>query len=60
MSAVTVADLVRALGAAVPYGQAAEWDNVGLHVGDPSAEVTGVLVALDATPAVVAPPCRRQ
>lgn len=53
MTRVTVADVVRALGAAVPWGQAAEWDRVGLHVGAGAAEATGVLVALDATPAVV-------
>ena len=53
MTAPTVADVVRALGAAAPWGQAAEWDRVGLHVGDPAAEVSGVLVALDATPGVV-------
>ena len=46
-------DIVRAVGQEAPWGQAAEWDQVGLHVGDGSAEATGVLVALDATPAVV-------
>lgn len=49
----TIADVVRAVEAAAPPGQAAEWDRVGLHVGDAGAEATGVLVALDATPAVV-------
>lgn len=49
----TLDDIVRAVGAAAPWGQAAEWDQVGLHVGDGRAEATGVLVALDATPAVV-------
>ena len=49
----TVDDIVRAVGAAAPWGQAAEWDSVGLHVGDGADEATGVLVALDATPAVV-------
>ena len=48
-----VRDLVAAVGAAAPWGQAAEWDRVGLHVGDADAEIAGVLVALDATPAVV-------
>ena len=48
-----VRDLVAAIGAAAPWGQAAEWDRVGLHIGDADAEVAGVLVALDATPAVV-------
>ena len=49
----TVQDIVNAVGASAPWGQAADWDSVGLQVGDASAEATGVLVALDATPAVV-------
>ncbi|HEX8384942.1 MAG TPA: Nif3-like dinuclear metal center hexameric protein, partial [Rubricoccaceae bacterium] len=53
MPVPTVSDVVRAIAARVPPGQAAEWDRVGLHVGDGAAEATGVLVALDATPAVV-------
>lgn len=51
---MTVADVLEAVHAAAPAGQAADWDAVGLHVGDPSAAVTRVLVALDLTPAVVA------
>ena len=31
-----------------------EWDNAGIQVGDPEAEVTGVLLCTDATEAVVA------
>lgn len=31
-----------------PAGLAMEWDNCGLQVGDPEAEVTGILLALDA------------
>ena len=31
-----------------------EWDNAGFQVGDPEAEVTGVLLCTDATEAVVA------
>ena len=49
-----VRDLVAALDAAAPFGQAADWDNVGLLVGDPGAEVSRVICALDLTPAVVA------
>lgn len=36
-----------------PRELAAEWDNVGLLVGDPEAPVDRVLVALDITPQVV-------
>ncbi|GAW28415.1 Nif3-like dinuclear metal center hexameric protein [Carboxydocella sp. ULO1] len=35
-----------------PRKLAAEWDNVGLMLGDPGAETDKVLVALDCTPAV--------
>ena len=31
-----------------------EWDNAGIQVGDPEAEITGVLLCTDATEAVVA------
>lgn len=51
---MTVAELLRTLDTQVPPGQAADWDPVGLQVGDPTAEVSAVLVALDLTPAVVA------
>lgn len=36
-----------------PFDTAAEWDNIGLLVGSPDAEVSRVLLALDITPAVV-------
>jgi len=36
-----------------PKSLAYEWDNVGLQIGDPRAEVRKVLVALDLTPAVI-------
>lgn len=49
----TVADVLAAVHRAAPTGSAAAWDATGLAVGDPAAEVTGVLVALDLTPDVV-------
>lgn len=36
-----------------PFDAAAEWDNVGLLVGDKNAEISRVLLALDITPEVV-------
>ena len=36
-----------------PFGLAYDWDNVGLNVGDPAAAVTGGVVALDLTHAVL-------
>ncbi|GAB5535246.1 MAG: Nif3-like dinuclear metal center hexameric protein [Rubricoccaceae bacterium] len=48
-----VSDVVRALDAWAPPGQKADFDRVGLQVGDPSAPARGVVVALDLTPAVI-------
>lgn len=39
---------------AYPKGQAADWDNVGLQVGDPAWRVERVLVTLDVTRGVIA------
>ncbi len=50
---MTVSDVLDHLHAWAPPGQKADFDRVGLQVGDPGAEVTRVLVALDLTPAVV-------
>jgi dinuclear metal center YbgI/SA1388 family protein len=49
----TVQDWVELVDAEYPEGDAASWDEVGLHVGDPDDPVTTVLVALDVTPAVL-------
>jgi dinuclear metal center YbgI/SA1388 family protein len=37
-----------------PKNLAEDWDNIGLHVGDPAREINGVLVALDVNLQVVA------
>jgi dinuclear metal center YbgI/SA1388 family protein len=50
---MTVADVLATLDAWAPPGQKADFDRVGLQVGDPDAEVDRVLVALDLTPQVV-------
>ncbi|MBC6605722.1 Nif3-like dinuclear metal center hexameric protein [Hymenobacter sp. BT188] len=49
----TVADLARALETAAPLAYQESYDNAGLQCGDPQAEITGVLIALDCTPAVL-------
>jgi dinuclear metal center YbgI/SA1388 family protein len=49
-----VADLVFAMEAIAPTRDAAPWDNVGLLVGDERAPLSRVLLAIDATPAVLA------
>jgi dinuclear metal center YbgI/SA1388 family protein len=52
--AVTVNDVWRALDGHFPFAHCADWDNVGILLGDPEAPVRSVLIALDATPAVIA------
>ena len=49
----TVQDLTRLLEAAAPLAYQESYDNAGLQCGLPSAEITGVLLALDCTPAVI-------
>lgn len=48
----TALEIEKSLFDFAPKSDAMDWDNVGLLVGDPAAEVTRVLVALDATEAV--------
>ena len=55
----TVQALAHALEAAAPLAYQESYDNAGLQCGSPDAEITGVLVALDCTPAVVAEAVRR-
>jgi dinuclear metal center YbgI/SA1388 family protein len=45
-------DILAALEAIAPLRYAEPWDNVGLIVGDPSAPVSRVLLAIDCTDAV--------
>ncbi len=54
MSAPTVADVWSALTRWAPADLAEPWDNVGLQVGDDAQRVTRGLIALDATPQVLA------
>ena len=55
----TIQDLTRLLEAAAPLAYQESYDNAGLQCGLPEAEITGVLVALDCTPDVVAEAARR-
>ncbi len=48
-----VAQVMEIIEALAPRSLAEEWDNPGLQVGDPAAEATSVLVALDLTDAVL-------
>ena len=56
---VTVRDVWKALDDEFPFAHRADWDNVGILLGDPDAPATRTVIALDATPAVVAA-CRRE
>jgi dinuclear metal center YbgI/SA1388 family protein len=47
-----LADVMRVLDELAPLRYAASWDNVGLLVGDPRADITEVLVTVDYTSAV--------
>ncbi|MBS7158071.1 MAG: Nif3-like dinuclear metal center hexameric protein [Collinsella sp.] len=46
---MTVDDLLVALEQRFPASDAEAWDHVGLSVGDPGSNITGICVALDAT-----------
>ncbi len=52
--AATITDILACLDAAYPFSWAISEDRVGLQTGDPQSEVSTMLVALEATPAVVA------
>ncbi len=52
--APAIDDITTALEAWAPPGSAQDYDNVGLQVGDASRSVTSAVLALDATPAVLA------
>ena len=58
-STVTVRDVWKALDDEFPFAHRADWDNVGILLGNPDAPATRTVIALDATPAVVAV-CRRE
>jgi dinuclear metal center YbgI/SA1388 family protein len=53
-AAPTIADVATALEAWAPPGSAQDYDNVGLQVGDAGRPVETALLALDATPQVLA------
>lgn len=49
-----IADLIAALESIAPSALAADWDNVGLLLGDPAAPVERVMTCLTVTPASAA------
>ncbi len=50
---MNINEIINFTNTLAPYETAAEWDNVGLLVGDKNADVRRVLLALDITKAVV-------
>ncbi|MDA8413590.1 MAG: Nif3-like dinuclear metal center hexameric protein [Desulfobacteraceae bacterium] len=53
MKTPKLSDILGIINKIAPAGLAEPWDNAGLQVGDPTAEITRIMVALDATPAVI-------
>src|SRR5947209_5839323 len=51
---ITVAAVVEFLDRLAPPGLAADWDNVGLLLGDPTAEAQRVMTCLTVTPEAAA------
>ncbi len=46
---ITLQKIITILDGIAPFSLAADWDNVGLMVGDPNQEISGILVGLDPT-----------
>ena len=49
-----IREITEAIEQYAPLRLQEEWDNAGIQVGDPEADITGVLLCTDATEAVVA------
>lgn len=49
-----IRDIISAIESAAPLAAQESWDNSGLLVGSPNAHCTGVMLALDVTPDVIA------
>ena len=49
-----IREIAEAIEQYAPLRLQEEWDNAGIQVGDPDADVTGVLLSTDATEAVIA------
>lgn len=53
MKIMKILDVIKYLDQLIPAGYQESYDNCGLQVGDTSAEITGALISLDLTEAVV-------
>lgn len=54
-----ISEIIAAIEAVAPRAWQEDWDNTGLQVGNAAVECTGVLIAVDVTPAVVDEAIRR-
>ncbi len=52
-AACTVESILAVLNDIAPFALSESWDNAGLQVGDPGAEVSGILIGLDPTVALL-------
>lgn len=52
-SPATLRDILTVLNELAPFSLAEKWDNVGLMLGDPAQSVTGILLGLDPTTALL-------
>lgn len=52
-STVRLQAIIDILNRIAPFSFAEDWDNVGLMIGDPDQEITGILAALDPTIALL-------
>jgi dinuclear metal center YbgI/SA1388 family protein len=53
MKNAKLSDIAGIINKIAPPGLAESWDNSGLQVGDPNSGISRIMVALDATPAVI-------
>jgi len=53
MKTAKLSDILGIIGKIAPSGLAESWDNSGLQLGDPKVVISRIMVALDATAAVV-------
>ena len=50
---IALTELMRCLDEFAPFALASDWDNSGLQIGDFSVPITGILLCVDCTEAVV-------
>lgn len=52
-SPVNLSSIIEIIDTVAPFSLAEEWDNVGLLLGDPGQEISGVMVGLDPTISII-------